>query len=83
MDNEEHKHLITRRKLIRLGLLVTGGIAINGLDGCKPKKQVEKDPGKKQVTKSNHKKRPSRAPGRKFPCRRDGAAGRRAAGLPR
>ena len=68
VESWEHKHIISRRKLIRLGLLVTGGIAITGLDGCKPKKQEQKVTDKKTVAKSNHKKYPPRQPGRKFPA---------------
>lgn len=67
MDKEVNKNLISRRKLIRLGLLVTGGIAITGLDSCKPKKQVQ-NPDKKQVANKDKKPGKPRPPARQFPA---------------
>ena len=63
----EDKKKISRRKLIRLGLLVTGGIAITGLDSCKPKKQEQKT-DKKTVSKKDKKPGKPRPPARQFPA---------------
>jgi len=64
MQQWDKAHFITRRKLLRLGLFLTGGIAIAGLDSCKSKKQPS-NPEKKDV--ANNKPKKNWPAARKFP----------------